>query len=118
MEAKEVEARIKGELGNFALDAIEYYKKTGLNHPPNLPAYPERIMEISFKAGEVNERARIMGIIEEYGLDKCSVRDDVMERQSKGWQAYLIVKEFHKLMAFFVPIYSLLLPTHTLSSQH
>ena len=39
------------------------------------------------QAGAVNERERIMGIIEEYSLDKCSVRDDIMERQSKGWQA-------------------------------
>jgi len=39
------------------------------------------------QAGAVNERARILGIIEEYGLDKGSARDDIMERQSKGWQA-------------------------------
>ena len=43
--------------------------------------------EISLKAGAVNERERIFSIIEEYGLDKCSARDDVMARQAKGWQA-------------------------------
>ena len=51
MEAKEIEARIRGELENYGKDAIEYYQKTGLNHPGNLPAYAKRITEISFKAG-------------------------------------------------------------------
>ena len=46
-----------------------------------------QLAEISLEAGAVNERARILGIIDEYGLDKCSARDDVMERQAKGWQA-------------------------------
>ena len=46
-----VTPRIRGELENFAKDAVEYYQKTGLVPPKNLETTAQRIAEVSFKAG-------------------------------------------------------------------
>lgn len=52
MKTKDIEGRIRGELENFAKDAIEYCQKTGLVYPPNLHTTAHRIAEISLRCSQ------------------------------------------------------------------
>ncbi len=72
MEAKDVEARIKGDLENFAKDCIECYQKTGLVYTEKLlDIYSKRLMKTSFKEG-IREVVRDM---ESIAKDSGDTRD-------------------------------------------